>query len=373
MSDPQPFWALAADEVVHHLETDAVAGLRSTEATGRLERYGANVLETIRRTPWYTVFSRQFFDVLILILLVAAAISLLTGEAGDAATIVAIVAFNGVLGFIQEWKAENAIAALRRMLSPQCRVVRDGSEAEVDAQTLVPGDVVVLEIGDRVPADLRLIEALNVKVDESTLTGESGSVAKTAQGGAPDTPLSQRSSMAWMGTAVTNGRARGVVTATGMLSEFGRIAQLTQAVDTDKTPLQKRLAVVARQLGVLSIVVSALVAGAGWLAGKSLSEMFLTGVSLAVAVVPEGLPAVVTITMALGIRAMVKRRVLLHLAPSRRGSGDRRRLRPGRTFRDGRAAVRFPPAAGSTRAAAIRTRLQSRAHLERRDWVARAR
>lgn len=173
------------------------------------------------------------------------------GEVVDAITILAIVLFNGILGFVQEWKAERALTALKQMLSPRCRALRDGREQEIDAETLVPGDLVLLKIGDRVPADLRLIDAVNLKADESALTGESASVLKQRSQVSEDTPLALRSPMAWMGTNITNGRGKGVVVATGMETEFGRIAELTRSVEEEATPLQRKLAVLGRQLGML--------------------------------------------------------------------------------------------------------------------------
>lgn len=297
--------------VIERLQTDRHSGLSTAEAARRLEQYGPNVLKTVGKDPWYVVFARQFLSGLILILVAAAAIALLIGEVTDALTIMAIVVLNGILGFVQEWKAERAIEALQGMLSPHCTVVREGVEREIDAVALVPGDIVLLSIGDRVPADLRLVEALNLRVDESSLTGESVPVNKSIEPAESTAPLAERSSMTWMGTSATNGRAYGVVVATGMETEFGRIAQLTQTVGEETTPLQRKLGVLGKQLGILSIGISIVVGTTGWLLGKPLLEMFLTGVSLAVAVVPEGLPAVVTITLALGIRAMVGRRALL--------------------------------------------------------------
>jgi Ca2+-transporting ATPase len=266
-STDAPGWhALDVKAVIEGLHTDPHTGLSKAEAARRLEQYGPNTLQTMERIPWYVVFGRQFLNGLILILVVAAAIALAIGEVTDAITILAIVVLNGILGFVQEWKAERAIEALQRMLSPHCTVVRDSLEQDIDAAALVPGDVVLLKIGDRVPADLRLVDAVAV--------------------------------------------------ATGMATEFGRIAQLTQAVGEETTPLQRKLGVLGRQLGILAIGVSILVGATGWLLGKPLFEMFLTGVALAVAVVPEGLPAVVTITLALGIRAMVRRRALLRRLPA---------------------------------------------------------
>ena len=306
-----PWHARSVGEIQRLLRSDPKRGLESEEAKKRLRLYGPNRIEAVRKERWYAILLRQFTDVLILILLVAAAISFAIGEIGDAVTILAIVVLNGILGFVQEYKAEKAIEALQKMLSPRCRAVRDGEEREIDASELVPGDIVLLEIGDRVPADLRLIEAVNLKVDESALTGESVPVAKAVKSVPEAAPLARRSDMVWMGTSVTNGYARGIVVATGMATEFGKIAKLTSEVERTPTPLQRKLAVLGKKLGIFSVSISALVAIAGYLFGKDLLEMFLTGVSLAVAVVPEGLPAVVTITLALGVKAMVRQHALL--------------------------------------------------------------
>ena len=293
------------------LRSDSASGLTEKEAKKRFAVYGANQIKATKKEQWYQILLRQFSSLLIWILLAAAAISFAIGEIGDAVTILAIVILNGILGFVQEYKAEKAIEALQQMLSPVCKVVRDGKEREMDASKLVPGDIVLLEIGDRIPADLRLIQAVNLKIDESALTGESVSITKNDEAVSITAPLAERFDMAWMGTSVTNGYARGVVTATGMDTEFGKIAKLTSEVRRGQTPLQKRLAVLGKKLGILSVVISALVALVGYYFGKDLLEMFLTGVSLAVAVVPEGLPAVVTITLALGVKAMVRRHALL--------------------------------------------------------------
>ena len=310
--EDSPLWhELDVEAVLSGLETHPEQGLSSGEAASRLQRYGPNTLTAVGQVPWYRVLFRQFTDALIIVLLVAAGISLAIGEVVDAVTILAIVVLNGALGFTQEWKAEKSLEALQRMLSPHCNVIRDGGAREIDAAELVPGDIVLLEVGDRVPADLRLVEALNLRMDESALTGESLPVSKDIAAVDAETPLAERSSMAWTGTAVTNGRAQGVVVATGMSTEFGRIAHLTQSVDQEITPLQRKLARLGKQLGILGLAVSTLIALTGWLLGNPLLEMFLTGVSLAVAVVPEGLPAVVTITLALGVRAMVRRNSLL--------------------------------------------------------------
>jgi len=298
-------------KVLKAFKSNTKTGLSEEEAKNRVDEYGLNELVRITKTPWYKVFLRQFTDVLILILFAAAAISLAIGEIGDAITILVIIVLNGVLGFVQEFKAENAIEALKEMLHPTCKVLRESKEQIIDAKLLVPGDMVLLEIGDKIPADLRLIQSFNLKVDESSLTGESASVSKSSDPVNEETPLSEQSGMAWMGTAVVNGRGTGIVVRTGMNTQFGKIALMTQSVETEMTPLQKKLAILGRKLGIYSVAISVFVALIGWLLGKDLLEMFLTGVALAVAVVPEGLPAVVTITLALGIKAMAKQKALL--------------------------------------------------------------
>jgi len=298
-------------EVIEAFESDIRTGLSSEECRKRVDQYGSNELVRIARTPWYKVFLRQFTNVLILILFVAAGISLVIGEMGDAITILVIIVLNGILGFIQEYKAENAIEALRKMLHPSCKVLRESKEQIIDAKELVPGDIVLLEIGDKIPADLRLLASFNLKIDESSLTGESVSVSKNTEPVDNNIPLSEQSCIAWMGTSVVNGRGTGIVVETGMQTQFGKIADMTQRAETEVTPLQKKLAILGKKLGFYSVSISVLVALVGWILGKDLLEMFLTGVALAVAVVPEGLPAVVTITLALGIKAMAKQKALL--------------------------------------------------------------
>ncbi len=311
MKNDIPWCKKDINEVIQAFKSDIKTGLSEEEAANRTEIYGKNELISIAKTPWYKVFIRQFTDVLILILFAAAAISLAIDEIGDALTILVIIVLNGVLGFVQEFKAENAIEALRQMLHPSCKVLRDSKEQIIDTKLLVPGDIVFLEIGDKVPADLRLVESFNLKVDESSLSGESESVSKNTSSVESSANLAEQSNMSWMGTAVVNGRGTGVVVEMGMNTQFGQIAQMTQIVEVGETPLQKKLAVLGKKLGIYSISISILVALIGWMLGKDLLEMFLTGVALAVAVVPEGLPAVVTITLALGIKAMAKEKALL--------------------------------------------------------------
>ena len=310
--DSETLWHVATtDHVLTELNTNPQLGLSAEEAQRRTRIHGTNELPRGNEVRWTQVLVRQFTDVLIAILFVAALVSLSVGEWTDAITICAIILLNGALGFAQEWKAEQAIQGLKNLLTPSCKVLRDGREQEIDARMLVPGDIVLLDGGDRVPADLRLFQTINLKIDESPLTGESVSVEKGTEPVSADSPLAAKKSMAWMGTEIRGGRAMGVVVATALQTEFGRIANLTQAVDSKSTPLRRKLSKVGKQLGVAAIAISILVGVVGWAMGKPLMEMFLTGVSLAVAVVPEGLPAVVTLTMAIGIRSMVRRRALL--------------------------------------------------------------
>ncbi|WP_295420396.1 HAD-IC family P-type ATPase [Sulfurovum sp.] len=306
-----PLYAQKVKNVAKELGTDPQKGLSKSEIEQRQIRYGPNRIHSVHKEKWQWILFRQFTDVLIIILLIAAAISFAIGEIGDAVTIMIIVILNGILGFIQEFKAEKAIEALQKMLSLRCKVLRNGEKKEVDSTELVPGDIVFLEIGDKIPADLRLIEAVNLKVDESALTGESVASLKSTEAVPQKSALSERSSMTWMGTNVVNGYAKGIVVATGMKTEFGKIAKMTSEVGTTQTPLQKKLAVLGKKLGIFSVGIAAFVAIIGYLLGKDIMEMFLTGISLAVAVVPEGLPAVVTITLALGVKAMVRQKALL--------------------------------------------------------------
>jgi Ca2+-transporting ATPase len=310
-SDQRIAWhCQSIEDTERQLESNRALGLNTTVAQARLEKFGTNELKKVGVRPWFVVLANQFFDVLILILVLAAAVSLFIGHVVDALTIISIVVLNGALGFVQEWRAERSLEALQQLLSPKCTVVRDGVESSVDSKQLVPGDLVRLEIGNRVPADLRLIETLNLRIDESALTGESASVHKDSTPLIEKTSIASQRCMAWMGSSVTNGRALGLVIATGMETEFGRIASLTQTVGQERTPLQRRLGDLGKLLGIISIALSVAVAALGWALGKSAVDMFLTGVALAVAIVPEALPIVVTTTLALGIRAMVKKRAL---------------------------------------------------------------
>ncbi|WP_212523927.1 HAD-IC family P-type ATPase [Actibacterium sp. MT2.3-13A] len=277
------------------------AGLTHAEAQARLETHGRNELAPVRQTPAAVILLRQFTGLLVVILIVAAALAAVLGEAIDAIAISLVVALNGALGFVQEWRAETALVALRNMLATRARVMRDAVEQMIDTRDIVPGDLILLAAGDKVPADMSVLSAAELRIDESVLTGESFPVEKDAAD--PEARL-------FMGTSVVAGRAEGLVVATGQRTEFGRIADLTGAVERKPTHLQVKLGQLARQMGVIALIAAALVGAAGIHAGKAPAEMFMTALSLAVAVVPEGLPAVVTITLALGASAMVRQNAL---------------------------------------------------------------
>ena len=326
--EPVNWHALKVEEVMARLGTGP-DGLSREEARRRLEQYGPNELREEKKRSVLLLFLRQFKSFLVLILLIAVALSLATGwmktggnllaaheELVDAITITAIIIACAILGFVEEYRSERALELLKEMAAPTARVVRDGEEQVVPARELVPGDIVVLHMGDRVPADLRLIEEANLRIDEAILTGESTPVDKETYPLPEDTPVPDRINMAFSGTTVVYGRGKGVVVATGMETEFGKIAAMVQEMREEASPLEKRMAEVGRWLGVLSLAVCFVVAGLGVLRGHDIMEMVLWGISLAVAAVPEALPAVVTGALAVGVWEMAKRRALVRRLPA---------------------------------------------------------
>jgi Ca2+-transporting ATPase len=320
-SPPEPgsadaWHAVDPKEVIARLHTHAEHGLSDPQVVELQQRFGPNVLRVEGRTRWYVVAARQYQSALILVLAVAALVSLTLGATVDAIAIISIIVLNGLLGFVQEWRAESALAALQAMLSPRCKVFRAARPQVVDAAELVPGDLVSLEIGDRVPADLRLVNAVHLAIDESVLTGESDSVRKSVDSVPADSILAERTSIAWMGTTVTNGRSRGVVVATGMDTQFGQVAALTQHAGGGITPLQERLDALAKQLGAAAIGIGVVAVLIGVVTGRLILDMIFTGVALAVAIVPEGLPAVVTFTLARGVRTMARQRAVIRRLPA---------------------------------------------------------
>ncbi len=272
---------------------------------------GPNKLEDTQFSRWYVMLAEQFKSLLVLTLIMAAVLSFMIGDKVDALAIMTIVVLNAFLGFAQEWKAETALKNLKKILSPRCRVLRDGKEVEIDAETLVPGDHVLLRAGNIVPADLRLTSVMNLYIDESALTGESVAVAKDAAVLPENAPLSDRRNMAFMGTHAVNGHGEGLVVAIATATEFGKIAKLTGDIRETQTHLQRQLAWLARQLSMAALAIAGAVFIIGYLYGRDPLQMAMTGISLAVAAIPEGLPAVVTITLAIGMGAMARKKALL--------------------------------------------------------------
>ena len=305
----------AADAVLKTLNTSE-AGLSSKDAENRLEKYGKNELKEEEKTSVVKLFLSQFKSFLILILMAAALASGFLGELVDAFVILFTVILAGVLGFVQEYRAEESIKLLKSLTSPEALVVRDGKEVKIPSSLLVPGDILILQAGDRIPADARLLEALSLEIDESSLTGESIPVGKSTDIFPTETPQPDRKNMAYTGTSVTYGRGKAVITATGMSTAFGKLAGLLGEIEREKTPLQEKLDQFGRWLGIATLIVVAFVAILGIFQGFDPFEMFLWGVALAVAAIPEALPAVVTVGLALGVRRMIKRHALIRKLPS---------------------------------------------------------
>ena len=308
--------ALSAEDALAELDSQA-EGLSDAEAKQRLERYGPNQLQQAEGRPWWRRLLEQFNNILMMILLVAALASLGLGHTLDAAAIVGVVVIIALIGFIQEGKAEQALDSIRNMLSPQAKVLRGGQRQTIDAEALVPGDIVMVEIGDRVPADLRLIEAKRLRTEEAALTGESTPVDKQLEPVAADSELGDRTAMAYASTIVVQGTARGLVVETGTRSEIGRISEMLRGVEQLKTPLLRQIDRAGRVLA-LFILATALFTGLfGMLVhGQPLGDMFMAAVGLAVAAIPEGLPAIVTIGLALGVQAMAKRNAIIRRLPA---------------------------------------------------------
>ncbi len=325
----QEWHALTAEEVLSHLEVRD-AGLTSAEAEKRLRHYGPNQLKEAPRPGFLALLWGQLNNFVVILLIVASIISALLGDYIEAAAIMAIVVLNAVLGIIQEQRAEQALAALKKLAAPEAQVLRDGSRKSIPSYNLVPGDIVFLEAGNFIPADLRLLEAVNLRVEEASLTGESLPVQKNAATVLEkNVPLGDRKNTAFMGTVVNYGRGRGVVTSTGMNTQLGLIAAMLQNVETEETPLQRRLDQLGKTLSIGSLILVAIVflvalfnyTEMGMLFSAPLeyfkefaadiTEVFIIAVSLAIAAVPEGLPAVVTISLALGMREMIQRHALI--------------------------------------------------------------
>lgn len=312
-----PWHCLQPDDVFRALEVEPASGLTAVQVEERLARYGRNELEQARQRPLWRIFLDQFADFMIVVLVVAAVISGGIGELQDTLAIIAILVLNAVVGFVQEYRAERALDALKRIAAPTATVLRGGERRTVAARDIVPGDIVLLEAGNVVPADLRLVEAVRLRIDEAMLTGESVPVDKsTAPIADAGAALGDRRGMAYKGTIVTYGRGKGIAVATGMATELGRIAALLASEEEAKTPLQRRLADFGRRLALVVLAICVFIFVFGLVRGEPPLLMFLTGVSLAVAAIPEALPAVVTISLALGAYRMVQRNALIRRLPA---------------------------------------------------------
>jgi Ca2+-transporting ATPase len=332
VSEPSTPWhSRPIDHVVAELATRPEHGLSPEEAKTRLDQHGPNELTERPRPPWWKLVVDQLNNFVVILLIVASIVSALLGDTIEAIVIMAIVVLNAVLGVVQESRAEQALAALKKMAAPEAEVIRDGHRVKVPARELVPGDVVLLEAGNFVPADVRLFESVNLKIDESSLTGESVAVEKQASTVLkPDAPVGDRNNTAFMSTMVTYGRGRGVVVHTGMQTQIGLIAEMIQSYEEEPTPLQTKLNDLGKVLSAIALGICGLVFLVYLLRATNLSlifqqslgvylqtyqdtivEVFLIAVSLAIAAVPEGLPAIVTISLALGMREMIKRHALI--------------------------------------------------------------
>lgn len=310
------WWNMRIAETAQLLNSDAEQGLTIKEAAKRGETYNNKIVSSTSVRP-VMMFLNQFTDTMVLVLLMATVISGLVGAMGDAITIMAIVLLNAVLGFIQEYRAEKSLEEIKKLAAPVAVVIRDGERMRVEAEKLVPGDLVIIEAGDSVPADLRLVYDSSLEIDESALTGESIPVSKHADRVCPlDTMLAERINLCFMGTSVTRGRGRGLVVGTGMQTVMGEIATMMKDNDKSLTPLQIRLDHLGKILIVICLAVCALVSLLGVLRGEPLLIMFMAGISLAVAAIPEGLPAIVTVVLGLGVQRMSKHNAIVRKLPA---------------------------------------------------------
>ena len=317
-------YKLALAQVAQKLAANFERGLEISEAERRLEQHGLNELVDRGMKSTWRILLEQFTETMVIVLIAATIISTFLGEYQDALVILVILVLNALLGFRQEYQAEQAMAALKKLAVPKVRVRRNGHIQEISARQLVPGDIVLLEAGNLVPADCRLVESYNLQVQEATLTGESQPVSKSAEfqpdlargNEKTDLPLAERLNMVYMGTVITYGRGQAIVTATGMRTELGRIAELMQSTGQEPTPLQRRLDQLGKGLALAALALVGIVFGLGLLRGEDLQILFLTSIGMAVAAVPEGLPAVVTISLAMGARRMLKRQALIRRLPA---------------------------------------------------------
>lgn len=312
ISLPQKPWSLKRNETLETLDVNSESGLDDAAVSKRLEQFGRNQLrQTERRSAWQ-IFIEQFKSLIVLLLVAAAAISFAFGEIIDGIAIIAVVLINALIGFFTEMRAVRSMEALQKIGHVEAKVLRENSVHEVNAEKLVPGDIVILESGDVVTADLRLLEAAKLQINESALTGESVPVGKQIDTVVENAPLAERKNMAYKGTAVTRGSGSGVVVATGMKTELGKISSLVEEAEAEETPLEERLDRLGRMLIIVTLIIAALVAVAGILQGRDTLQMIETAIALAVAAIPEGLPIVATIALARGMRRMAQRNALVN-------------------------------------------------------------
>ena len=311
----KPLYTMSPEEALKAVDSTET-GLSQTEAQKRLTEYGPNELKKEKRASPIKMFLEQFTDILIIILLIATALSLAVGEFIDAIVIIAIVLATATLGFVEEFRSDKAVEALKKMAAPTATVLRDGKELKIAAGEIVPGDVMLLFTGDKVPADARLIEAINLKIDEAPLTGESSPVNKNVDVCGEETALNDRRNMAFTGTVVVYGRGKAVAASTGMNTEFGKIAKMVQMTEEEETPLEKRTQSIGKWIGILSVAICLGVAVIGIVEGRNIIDMILWGISLAVAAVPEALPAIVTGALAVGMYRMAKVNTIVKKLPA---------------------------------------------------------
>ena len=316
-SDATPWHAIAADEVVRRLETNTASGLDAAEARRRLERYGPNRLPEARKQGPLMRLLLQFKNVLVYVLLGAGFIKAMMGLWLDASVILGVVVLNALLGFVQEGRAEKALDSIRGMLSAEARTLRGGDTRMTPAEELVPGDVVLLESGDRIPADVRLVDVKNLRTEEAALTGESVPADKSTEPVAANATVGDRDGMAFSGTLVVSGRATGIVVGTGSDTELGRINQMLAAVSPLETPLLRQIKQFGSAITVVILVVSALIFAFGHLVrDMPFVSLFQAVTGIAVSAIPEGLPALITITLAIGVQRMAQRHAIIRRLPA---------------------------------------------------------
>ncbi|MFW6290464.1 MAG: HAD-IC family P-type ATPase, partial [Mariniphaga sp.] len=309
--------SMKADEVIEKLDTDKKNGLKDEEIPKRLDKYGKNKLPKGKKKPWWKRLLEQFNNLLIYVLLAAAVVTALLGHWIDTLVILAVVIINAIIGFIQEGKAEKALESISKMLSLEAVVMRNGNKKTIQAEELVPGDIILLKSGDKIPADVRLFKTTDLQVEESPLTGESTTVDKSVEPVEEDAIIGDQTSMAFSGTVVTYGKATGVVVATGLNSEIGKINKMISQVKQITTPLLQQIENFGKWLSIIILAITAgFFAYGRFITGRDLDEMFLAAIGLVVAAIPEGLPAIMTITLAIGVKRMAGRNAIIRRLPS---------------------------------------------------------